>query len=103
MGVCHGHQIVPLGDTEALAVLARQLDADILVTGHTHAFKAHEHGGKLFINPGSATGASGSVTAEPVPSFVLVDLQGTTAMTYVYELVNGEVGVKKIEHSKAAP
>ena len=32
---------------------------DILVTGHTHQFKAHEHEGRLLINPGSATGAPG--------------------------------------------
>jgi hypothetical protein len=39
VGVCHGHQVVPWGDKEALAILQRQLDADILVTGHTHAFE----------------------------------------------------------------
>jgi vacuolar protein sorting-associated protein 29 len=62
IGLCHGHQIVPWGNTEALAVLQRQLDCDILVSGHTHAFKALNHGGKLFVNPGSATGAHGPVT-----------------------------------------
>jgi vacuolar protein sorting-associated protein 29 len=41
-----------------------------------------------------------AVRSAPVPSFVLMDLQGLTATTYVYELVNGEVGVKKIEHTK---
>jgi vacuolar protein sorting-associated protein 29 len=39
VGVCHGHQVVPWGDKEALATLQRRLDADILVTGHTHAFE----------------------------------------------------------------
>lgn len=32
-------QVVPWGDKEALAILQRQLDVDILVTGHTHDFK----------------------------------------------------------------
>ena len=36
VGVCHGHQVVPWGDREALAILQRRLDCDILVTGHTH-------------------------------------------------------------------
>jgi len=39
VGICHGHQVVPWGDREALAILQRQLDVDILVTGHTHAFE----------------------------------------------------------------
>lgn len=39
VGVCHGHQVVPWGDKEALAILQRQMDVDILVTGHTHAFE----------------------------------------------------------------
>ncbi len=39
IGLCHGHQVVPWGDKEALGILQRQLDVDILVTGHTHEFK----------------------------------------------------------------
>lgn len=39
VGVCHGHQVVPWGDKEALAILQRKLDCDILVTGHTHVRK----------------------------------------------------------------
>ncbi|KAJ1485480.1 Metallo-dependent phosphatase-like protein [Baffinella frigidus] len=29
-GLCHGHQVVPWGDMEALAMLQRQLDADVM-------------------------------------------------------------------------
>jgi vacuolar protein sorting-associated protein 29 len=57
IGVCHGHQIVPWGDIEAMSMLQRQLDVDVLVTGHTHKFAISSHEGKLFVNPGSATGA----------------------------------------------
>lgn len=39
IGVCHGHQVVPWGDKEALAILQRQMGVDILITGHTHEFK----------------------------------------------------------------
>ena len=48
---------LPLGDIESLSILQRQLDVDILITGHTHKFEAFERDGKFFINPGSATGA----------------------------------------------
>lgn len=57
IGLCHGHQVVPWGDTESLALVQRQLDVDILISGHTHKFEAFEHENKFYINPGSATGA----------------------------------------------
>lgn len=61
IGMCHGHQVVPWGDKGSLALLQRQLDVDILVTGHTHQFEAFEVDRKFFINPGSATGAFGGL------------------------------------------
>ena len=60
-GVCHGHQVVPWGDLDSLAMMSRQMDVDgvhasaprlramhlgvadarrracaVLITGHTH-------------------------------------------------------------------
>ncbi len=57
IGLCHGHQLVPWGDTEVLSLLRRQLDVDVMVSGHTHKFEAFEEDGKFFVNPGSITGA----------------------------------------------
>lgn len=73
IGVIHGHQAVPNGDLDALAATARQMDVDVLVSGHTHTcverylcadlshiylrFQAIEHENRFFVNPGSATGA----------------------------------------------
>ncbi len=57
IGLCHGHQVVPWGDREALAIVQRQLDVDVLISGHTHAFESFSAEGKLFLNPGSITGA----------------------------------------------
>lgn len=37
------------------------MDADILITGHTHRFEAFELQRRFFVNPGSATGAWHSV------------------------------------------
>ncbi len=41
---------------------ARELDCDILVSGHTHQAKVSQFGGKYFINPGSATGVYSSIS-----------------------------------------
>ncbi len=72
IGVCHGHQIVPWGDPEALANLQRKLDVDILITGHTHKNEVYEYEKKYIINPGSVTGAYSAHTSNVIPSFVLM-------------------------------
>ncbi|TKY85790.1 hypothetical protein EX895_005331 [Sporisorium graminicola] len=184
IGVLHGHQVVPAGDTQSLAAVARAMDVDILLTGHTHRFEAFELEGRFFVNPGSATGAwhptwplkdpaSVAALAEkaaakaeedvvvvdkkgdkkaqdakakksakaadtkksddtakdktsdskdgetnkdnaedadeeeeakeapgPVPSFALLDIQGAVVVTYVYQLIDGDVKVEKIEYRK---
>ena len=38
-----------------------------------------------------------------MPSFVLMDVQQQRIVVYVYELVDDEVKVKKIEHTQSAP
>ncbi|KAH6572489.1 hypothetical protein BSLG_002407 [Batrachochytrium salamandrivorans] len=200
IGLLHGHQVLPWGNVQALGIAARQLDVDVLVSGHTHVFEAFEHEGRFFVNPGSATGAfslvrspllsaainnptfaaatatatAATVTAtttdttssiatnskvpknqaesptsnspdsanstpasvtsaspsqppqdpppcpeimesspiadtlaiapsalvETTPSFVLMDVQGTTIVLYVYKLIDGEVKVEKLDYEK---
>lgn len=82
------------------------------------SFHAQEYEGRFFLNPGTATGAwSGSfsqyvsnspdllskelnltVNSEAAPSFALMDIQGPIVTTYVYQLIEGEVRVEKIEY-----
>jgi len=108
IGLCHGHQIVPWGDVDALASLRRQLDVDVLVTGgFTHRFAAFEQNGKLFINPGSATGAP-SFLEKPgesaVASFALMDVQSAGHFViYIYQLIEDEVKVERMEYKKPLP
>merc|ERR550514_1592116 len=101
IGICHGHQVVPWGDHESLGILARQLDVDILVTGHTHQNEVNEYEGKWFINPGSITGSYSALTSEVIPSFILLAIQGSKVVTYVYELRGDNVEVSKSEFSKS--
>lgn len=49
---------------------------------------------------GSITGASTVLTEEVVPSFILLAVQDTKVVCYVYELVNDEVSVSKTEFVK---
>ena len=104
IGLCHGHQMVPWGDAQALATLNRQLDCDILISGHTHRFEAYEHEDKFYVNPGSITGAYNALDANDsiVPSFILMDIQSSTVVTYVYQLIDEEVKVERIEYKRNA-
>eukprot|EP00560_Eucampia_antarctica_P006514 CAMPEP_0197824548 /NCGR_PEP_ID=MMETSP1437-20131217/1770_1 /TAXON_ID=49252 ORGANISM="Eucampia antarctica, Strain CCMP1452" /NCGR_SAMPLE_ID=MMETSP1437 /ASSEMBLY_ACC=CAM_ASM_001096 /LENGTH=197 /DNA_ID=CAMNT_0043424211 /DNA_START=15 /DNA_END=608 /DNA_ORIENTATION=+ len=100
IGVVHGHQIVPWGDHLAIAMMRRRLDVDILITGNTHRNEVVEHDGYYHINPGSITGAFSSSSLDVTPSFVLLAVQGSKVVCYVYELANGEVDVSKTEFTK---
>jgi len=100
IGVIHGHQIIPWGDHSAIAMMRRKLDVDILITGNTHRNEVVEHDGYYHINPGSITGAYSATAHNVTPSFVLLAVQGTKVVCYVYELVNGEVDVSKTEFTK---
>eukprot|EP01104_Vermistella_antarctica_P003264 TRINITY_DN13430_c0_g1_i1.p2 TRINITY_DN13430_c0_g1~~TRINITY_DN13430_c0_g1_i1.p2 ORF type:complete len:196 (+),score=49.60 TRINITY_DN13430_c0_g1_i1:25-588(+) len=105
IGLTHGHQINPSGDHQAIAAVQRRLDVDIMVTGNTHRPETFEVAGKFFVNPGSGTGAYHGVTVTdgkgPItPSFMLMDVQGDNIITYVYQLVEGEVKVEKVEYRK---
>ncbi|KLO16092.1 Metallo-dependent phosphatase [Schizopora paradoxa] len=107
IGLIHGHQCVPTGDLDSLSAIARQMDVDVLVSGHTHvgsySFQATERDNRFFLNPGTATGAwSPAFTDEPIPSFALLDIQGPVVVTYLYQLIEGEVRVEKIEWRKEA-
>ena len=52
IGVAHG-EVYPRADTQQLVYLAKELDVDILVTGHSHQPKIEKTDGVLLINPGS--------------------------------------------------
>jgi vacuolar protein sorting-associated protein 29 len=100
IGIIHGHQVVPWGDSSALAMTQRQLDVDILISGHTHRSSVSNFDGKWFINPGSITGAYSAITPDVIPSFILLAVQGNKIVIYVYELKNGEIAVTKSEFTK---
>ncbi len=99
IGLVHGHQIVPWGDIEALSSVQRQLDCDVLISGHTHVQSITQYDGKYFINPGSVTGAYSAINANPNPSFILMAIQGDDVVAFMYELINDEVQIKSLEFS----
>lgn len=103
VGLSHGHQIIPHGDRECLAATLRRLDVDILVSGFTCKNEIFQLGGKIFLNPGSISGCVNetvSPNAKSAPSFMLMAIQGNSAVVYVYELVDGKASVSLSEFTK---
>jgi hypothetical protein len=79
------------------------LDVDIIVTQngsfrlpqvwptYEGPFMMTEHKSRFYINPGSATGVG------TTPSFVLMDINGSKVVFYIYRLVEEQVKVDKLE------
>ena len=102
IGMIHGHQVLPLGDVESLSGIARELDCDIFISGNTHQIGVQVLDNKLFINPGSISGAFSNFVADPSPSFILMVLTGTEAIIYLYVLNDRtqKFEVNKVEYRK---
>lgn len=52
IGIVHG-EVYPRADTQQLVYLAKELNVDILISGHSHQPKIEKKDGVLLINPGS--------------------------------------------------
>lgn len=91
IGIIHGHQIIPWGDEEALGNKAIEMGVEILASGHSHELKFTSHNNINFINPGSMTGAFSSLVAEPVPSFMILEIKQHEVIVYSYSLVGDEL------------
>lgn len=52
IGVIHG-EVYPRADSDQLVYLAKELEVDILVSGHSHQPKIEQKEGILLLNPGS--------------------------------------------------
>jgi vacuolar protein sorting-associated protein 29 len=59
-----------------------------------------QYDGKYFINPGSASGAYKYTNSTPRPSLILIAVQGDDVVAFIYELVNEEINVQRIEFTK---
>ncbi|XP_039072836.1 vacuolar protein sorting-associated protein 29-like [Hyaena hyaena] len=91
IGVVPGRQVIPWGGMTSLAPLQRRFEVDFLISGHTHKFEAFEHENKFCVNTGSTTGAYNAL--ETIPSFMLMDIQASTTVTSVWQLIGDDVKV----------
>lgn len=102
IGLIHGHQVSPSGDIDSLSAIQKQLNCDILLSGHTHTNSVNVVDGKYYINPGSISGSFSFNNPAPVPSFILMVIQGDYTIVYLYELIDEmrKFEVTKMEFTK---
>ncbi|KAK8808480.1 hypothetical protein WA158_008381 [Blastocystis sp. Blastoise] len=100
-GVCHGHQLVPNGDHSVLNSLARKLDVNVLITGHTHKLDVFKENSTLFLNPGSFTGAFTPSNPDNHPTFILLAVKDDKLTVFTYQLKDNKLDVKKTEYTKS--
>ncbi|TFF68622.1 YfcE family phosphodiesterase [Candidatus Thorarchaeota archaeon] len=66
----HGTQLSPRGNISELWEIAEHVGADIAVHGHTHAPSVDLQKGRLLLNPGTITGATGGRSGRKEASFI---------------------------------
>lgn len=88
IGVHHGDGIYPRGDASGLSRIAKQLNVDILISGHTHSpfVKIGGGGEVLLINPGSLTGVWGGGGGSMKPSFMTLSISKDAVEIVLHEL-----------------
>lgn len=83
----HGTQLRPRGNIHQLWEIACNIDADIGIHGHTHNAAIDLYQDKLFLNPGTITGATGGWGGRQEASFIELEVTGS-ALTVVLHRSN---------------
>ena len=100
-GLVSDADLFPIDDPARLSLKRRELNVDILIHGGSPKAYALEYDGGFLLAPGSATGAFTASNTNPVPSFILLNIQGTTIAVYLYSLAeDGTINVTKRKFQK---
>ena len=92
IGLAHG-VVYPKGDTQQLYYLAKELDVDVMITGHTHQASIQQVKDVLLLNPGSPTQPRMSE-----PSVMLVEINGSEVEAEI--VVIGSPMCKSLDFSR---
>jgi putative phosphoesterase len=90
-GVYHGTGITPRGHHPTLVKICGDLGVDVLLNGHTHQQEAVKKDGKILLNPGSCTGASGGTASMSPPKMMKVHVEDDQLRVEMLSLESGEL------------
>jgi putative phosphoesterase len=81
----HGTQLSPRGNIKEFLKVLYETGADVGVHGHTHEAAVDLVEGRLFLNPGTISGATGGYSGLAPASFMELDVRGASiALTLHY-------------------
>jgi putative phosphoesterase len=70
----HGTQLRPRGNINQLWEIVQEIGADVAIHGHTHIAKIEIHKDRLFLNPGTISGATGGWGGRTDASFLELEV-----------------------------
>jgi len=71
----HGTQLRPRGNIKQLWEILHEIEADIAIHGHTHEASIELHRDRLFLNPGTISGATGGWAGRTDASFIELEVR----------------------------
>ena len=80
----HGTQLRPRGNIEQIWQMATRMNLDVGVHGHTHKAEIKLHQGRLFLNPGTISGATGGWGGKDDATFIELEVTGTTLKVHLF-------------------
>ncbi|MHA2142114.1 MAG: YfcE family phosphodiesterase [Candidatus Thorarchaeota archaeon] len=93
--VLHGTQLRPRGSVKQLWEIIMNVGADIGIHGHTHKATIDLREGRLFLNPGTISGATGGWAGKDDASFMELEIAGFQ-LTVILHLTDWQVAKKSI-------
>ncbi|MFW9974332.1 MAG: YfcE family phosphodiesterase [Candidatus Thorarchaeota archaeon] len=70
----HGTQLRPRGNIKQLWEIVQQVSTDVAVHGHTHTASIEIYKDRLFLNPGTISGATGGWAGRTDASFIELEV-----------------------------
>jgi vacuolar protein sorting-associated protein 29 len=74
MLLLHGTQLRPRGNIKQLLEIVHEIEADIAIHGHTHTASIELRENRLFVNPGTISGATGGWGGKTDASFIELEV-----------------------------
>ena len=98
----HGTQLRPRGNIKQLWEIAEKIGADIAIHGHTHVASIELHKDRLFLNPGTISGATGGWAGRTDASFIELEVDKNELQVKLFQtdwkvLKESEVSFQKLE------
>ncbi len=81
----HGTQLRPRGNIKQLWEIVQQIGADVTVHGHTHTASIDLYKDRLFLNPGTVSGATGGWAGRIDASFIELEVSKNKLLVRLFQ------------------